>query len=175
MENEHEEPSSVGKIAMKWGLIAGVLFIALGMIYEFAGLSGESWVGWTNLIPLAVLIFLAHKAFKDSGNGFMSYGQGLGTGTLLSLISSIVSGIFTYIYLSFVDDSMIKQIMDKTYQQWEEQGMSDAQIEQAEKFVTIMISPSGLVITGILFSVFFGFLISLIVSAITKNSEPEFY
>ena len=174
MENEYIEPASVKKVAMKWGLILGLISVALGMIWQLAGLAAESWTGWVNLLPLSVVMYLAHKEFKESGDGFMSYGQGLGIGTLMSLIAGLIGGAFSYIYISFIDNSVIQQSMDNAYQSWEAQGLNDSQIAQAEKFTEFFLNPSVISIFAILFTVFFGFIVSLIVSAITKNSRPDF-
>ena len=56
----------------------------------------------------------------------------------------------------------------------ENQGMSDAEIEQAMSFAEVFMSPMGMMIMGLIMGVFFAFLASLIVSIFTKNSAPEF-
>lgn len=174
MENEYVEPASVKKVAMKWGLILGLITVALGMVWQLAGLAGQSWTGWVNLVPLSVVIYLAHKEFKDTGDNFMSYGQGLGIGMLVSLISGVIGAVFSYIYLSFIDDSMIQQLIDQSYETWEAQGLTDAQIAQGEKFNEFLMTPGVLSISSVIVVVFSGFIVSLIVSAITRNSRPEF-
>ena len=55
----------------------------------------------------------------------------------------------------------------------EERGMSDAQIEQAMQMTEAFTSPAALTIIGVIVSVIFGFILSLIVTAFTKNSNPE--
>ncbi|MEO1256105.1 MAG: DUF4199 domain-containing protein [Bacteroidota bacterium] len=122
MENEYVEPASVRKVAFKWGLIFGLISVVLAMIWQFAGLAGENWTNWLGLIPLVITMYLSHKEFKDTGDSYMSYGQGLGTGTLMSLVAGVISSIFTYIYLAYVDDSIQKKSMDEAYESWETQG-----------------------------------------------------
>ena len=56
----------------------------------------------------------------------------------------------------------------------EDQNMSDAQIDQAMKVTEMLMTPMGVLIMGIIGGVFTGFFVSLIVSAITKKSRPEF-
>lgn len=174
MENEYIEPASVKKVAMKWGLILGLISVALGMVWNLSGLAGQSWTGWVILLPMAVILYLANKEFKESGDSFMSYGQGLGIGTLVSVIGGIIGSIFGYIYMTFIDDSAIKLAMDQAYESWEAQGMTDAQISQAEKFSEAFMNPGFFALSGFLLVAFFGFIIALIVSAITRNSRPEF-
>ena len=96
-----EEKPTVGKVSIKYGLISGLLGIVYFMLLNFAAVAGKSgiysWIGW---IITLVMIYLAHKAFKDDGDGYMSYGQGLGLGTLVALISGTLGSIFMFIYMT---------------------------------------------------------------------------
>ena len=130
-------------------------------------------LSYVSYLILAIIIYLAHKAFKDDGDGHMSYGQGLGIGTLVSLVSSVISGVFVFIYVSYINTSYIQQVLDITREQMEEQGQSDAQIEQGMGVVEVMMTPVIMPIIGLVATVFFGFIISLIVSAITQNKRQE--
>ncbi|WP_343030474.1 DUF4199 domain-containing protein, partial [Fulvivirga aurantia] len=92
------------------GVISIVIFI-LGVLTE---LSTESWWSWVGLIPTIALIVMAHNQFKSEGDGFMSYGQGLKIGMLVVLISSIISTVFFYVYIKFIDDTFIAAIREKS-------------------------------------------------------------
>lgn len=164
---------SVKQVATKWGLILGIISIALFLITVFAGLAGNKAMQWVGYIPTIIIIVLAHKEYKNSGDGFMSYGQGLGIGTLVALIGSLISTVFFYIYVKFVDSGFIDIIKEQQIAEMEKNGMSDEQIEQAMSFTETFMSPELLSVFAILGSVFFGFILSLIISAFTKNSNPE--
>lgn len=170
---EESSNITVKSVAMKWGVINGLLAIVLLMIIDFAGLIGNQAVGWIGYVVFLVLLILAHKQFKSEGDGYMSYGQGLGIGTLASVISGIISSAFFYIYVSFINSGFIDIIKDQQIMTMEEQGMSDAEIEQAMGFSESFMSPVAMTIFSLLGAVFIGFIISLIVSAITKNTQPE--
>jgi hypothetical protein len=172
-EDDDMEKATVKSVSMKWGLILGVISIALFIVYVIIDVVGESWVSWMGLIPFIIVVVLAHKEFKDEGDGFMSYGQGLGIGVLVSLISAIISSAFNFIYVKFIDTEFNTKLMEKIEMQWEEQGMTDQQIDAARGFTETMMSPGVGFFIGIAFAVFFGFLVSLIIAAITKNANPE--
>jgi len=175
-----EENSDVSKksVSLKWGAISGLIGIIVFVIQDFAGLAGNQTYGWVMMvvgIAIGVTILtMAHKEFINGGDGFMSYGEGLGIGTLMALISSIISSVFTYIYVSFVNPAYIDNIKEIQMMELEKQGMTDAQIEQAMQIGGMFTSPIGMTIMGIVGGVFMGFLMALIVSAFTKNSRPEF-
>lgn len=173
-ENEETRDVSLRSVAIKYGLISGLLGIIFFVIVDFAGQSGNQAMSWMGLLVTAIVMYFAHKEFIRDGDGFMSYGQGLGLGTLMSLVGSILSSIFVYVYVQFVNPTYLENIKQTQIIKMEEQGMSDAQIEQAMKVSENFMGPTAMLIFGIVFGVFFGFIIALIVSAITKKSRPEF-
>jgi ABC-type lipoprotein release transport system permease subunit len=68
---------------------------------------------------------------------------------------------------------MIQNIREKSISDMEARGMSQGQIDQAMGFSETFMSPGFLMIMGILGGVLIGFIVSLLVSAITKNSNPQ--
>ena len=120
------------------------------------------------IIPI-VVTYLAHKEYKDLGDGYMTYGKGLSIGTLVALISSFINGAFIYIYVSFVSDQRIVDARENALFKLEEQGQSDAQIEMAMPWIEKTTTPLAVFIFALIFGVFSGFIISLVVSAFTKK------
>lgn len=167
-----EDKVTVSQIGLRYGLIVGLVFVVFGLILQIAGLVANNWVNSISYIFLIVGIVMAHNAFKEGGDGFMSIGQGLGIGTLISLISSVLSSIFTYIYVKAIDDSMLTIIKDKQIEQMEAQGMDDAQIEQAMEFASMFTSAEAIVIMAVIAITFIGFILSLIISLFTKKANP---
>ncbi len=168
-----EQKPTIFDIAKKYGLILGLISIAYFVILNIAGLVTNQLASYVGYIFSIAIIFMAHKAYKNEGDGYMTYGQGLGIGTLTALISGIISSIFTFIYIKFIDDSFIEQLLDKMINDMEAKGMSDAEIDQAMGFSSFMMTPIGITIAGIIGAIFIGFIISLIISAFTKNTNPE--
>lgn len=167
--------SSVSKkhISIRYGLISGLVGIAFFVVLNLIGLGTHQGISWLAYVIMAAIIYLAHKAFKEEGDGYMSYGQGLGIGTLVSLLSAVVGGVFTYIYVAYINTDYIQEILDKTREQMEKGGQQDAVIDQAMGIIEKATSPTIMPILGLVSTVFFGFIISLIVSAITQNKRPE--
>ena len=166
-----ENKATVSQIALKYGLYLGLIFIIISIIFEFMDLDMQTQqkVGYVNYIIALVAIIFAHKAFKEDGDGYMSIGQGIGIGTLLCLISGVLSAIFTYVYIKFIDDSMLTKIKDAQIAELEKRGMSDAEIEQAMKVAGFFTSAEMMIVWIILAMVFIGFILSLIVSLFTKK------
>lgn len=172
MEEENEK-ITVREVAIKWGMISGIISIVLFLAIYFAGLMGDSWPNWISAVISAGIIYMAHKEFKDQGDGYMSYGKGLGLGTLVSLVSGAISSIFAYVYMKFINVDYVTELVDITRYKMEDEGQSEDQIDVAMGFVEKMMTPEIMLGMGLLAAVFFGFIISLIVSAITKNNDPS--
>lgn len=175
-----EETQDVSKksIAIKYGLISGMVGIIMFLIQDFAGIAGDQDYSWVimavSVVIYAVIIALAHKEYIKFGDGHMNYGEGLGLGTLVALVSSIISSVFTYLYISFISPAYLENMRQQQIIAMEEQGMSDSEIEQAMQVAENFSGPTAILIFGILGGVFFGFLVSLVVSAFTKKTRQEF-
>ncbi len=173
MEVEFVDPPSVGKIAFKWGLITGLIMIVYSVIINMSGQIGNQALSSVSYLFLIIGIFMAHKEFKNSGDGFMSYGKGLGLGTLTTLIAAVLSAIFSYIYMTMIDPTIMDVIRDQQIMEMEGRGMSDAQIEQSLSMMESFMSPGFISIVAVFIVTLVGFILSLIITAFTKNSNPE--
>jgi uncharacterized membrane protein YedE/YeeE len=174
MENTSTSVSATS-VAIRYGLLTGIVSVIYSFILLAANLEQNTALSLLSLVILIGGIFLAHKTYKDAHNGFMSYGQGLGIGTLVSVISGLLGGIFRYVYMEFIDPAAAQRALDQARAKLEEGGnMSDAQIDQAVQMSQRFSSgPMGVVI-AIIGSAIIGFLITLIIAAITKHNRPEF-
>lgn len=169
-----ENNVSTTSTGIRYGLIGGLVIIIFSLITSMAmDIETSQKINWLMYIFLAAIIFLAHKYFKDNGDGFMSFGQGLGIGTITSAIAGVLTAIYSYIYMTFVDPTLMDQIMDLQRQGMEDQGMSEAQIDQALEMTSGFMTPGMMVGMTILGMIIFGFILSLIVSAITKKVDDS--
>ena len=173
---EPVKPTTTSSVAVRYGLLVGLTNI----IYLFAiyalGQESNKPLGWVSLAVVPIIgIFLAHKAFKQSNAGFMSYGQGLGIGMLMMLLSGIIVNAFSYVYRTYIDPEMPGRIQEAMRNEFEATGkMTSAQIDQilatTAKFSTGILGFAS----GMLFILVLGLLYSLVISAFTKNAKPEF-
>jgi hypothetical protein len=131
----------------------------------------SSWLS----IPLFIgAIVYGHSEFKKLGNGFMSFGQGFKIGFFISLVSSLMSSVFMYIYFTFIDDSILRTAREEAIMKMEDQGVQGEQMEFAMKIMDLTTSAGSLAVFGILGGILMGVIFSLIISAITKKDEPIF-
>ncbi len=175
----NEEARAVGQpniwaVGAKGGLYTGLILIIFSKIQFLFEISGDNLASSIfNVISFVIGIALTHKAFRDQGNGYMSYSQGLGLGTIVGLVSGTMNALFLVVYISLVDDTMISSQLAKARIEFENQGLTDAQVDQAMYYSEMMVSPPALFFLAVIGSIFYAFLLSLLISAFTKNTDPE--
>jgi hypothetical protein len=166
---------SKNAIALRYGIICGIITIVYSLILNITELALTNQIlGWISFLIVIAAIVMAMREFKKQNQGFMSYGQGLSIGTIVVLVSSILGGIFTYLYVTLIDTGYIEKMRNMQVTELENKGMSDDQIDQAMLITDKMMTPSMIPLMAILGGVIFGFLLSLIIAAIVKHNRPEF-
>jgi hypothetical protein len=174
-ETEQVEKVTTRSAGVRYGVISGAIGIALFVIMTILSISMTEGPGrWVGLLITGVLIYFAHKYYKDNGDGYMTIGQGTGIGFWLALVSTAISSVFSYIYMKFIDASFIENAMDEARRKMEEEGnLSDEQIEQAMSITEKFMTPEIMLGTGLLFGTIIVVIIALIISLITQKKNPE--
>ena len=169
-EKESTEKPSIMSVSLRFGGIMAVASIAYMMILIAVGANPfeSDWKGWISaLVSVGILVF-AHKYFKDNGDGYMTYGQGLGIGFLSVMVSVIVGGLFSYVYANFIDAGMMEDLWQKTAENMEAQGQSEEVIETALSWTKKLFW-----LFYFLGGAFGGLVMGLIVSIFTQKKNPE--
>jgi hypothetical protein len=172
---ENATVATTRSVGIRYGLIMAVISIAYFMILTVTGVDMSQGIGrWGGLVFNIAVIVMAHKYFKDNNSdGFMSYGQGFGIGTWISLVNCVIYSVFFYIYIKFIDSGFIKTMLDMQEQQMQERGMSEEQLKQAMSMTEKFMTPEIMFVMGLVF----GFIILLIVVALvtifTQKKNPE--
>lgn len=172
--------SSKSLILIKWGIIGALISFLFSIVTQYSGLAEDfsETLGWISFLFTFVLnvtiLFLSLKEVRELQGGYLTYGEGLGSSTMLGGIWGIFAGGFNYIYLSFIDNSMIQKQMDLARERMEEQGLSDSDIQQAEKLTNMMLGPGVQFVTVVIFTIFILFVLGLVISGIMKREKPMF-
>lgn len=172
--------SSKSLILIKWGIIGGLISFLVSVVTQYSGLAEDfsETLGWVSFLITFVVnvtvLFLALKEVREQQGGYLTYGEGLGSSTLLGAIWGLVAGGFNYIYINFIDNAVIQKQMDLARQRLEDQGMSESQIQDAEKITNMMLGPGVQFVMVVVATTFILFVLGLIVSGIMKREKPMF-
>ncbi len=152
---------------------AGLRLLLYFTGYETEKLATGQHFQWLGMICMIVILALGIKAVRDeSPGGYMSYGKGVGTGVLISLFSGLMSAVYNFIHLKFVNTQFADYQMELIRAKWEKAGMSADQMEKAEGFARMTMGPIAQAIATPIVVVVFGLIIALIAAAFLKRPAP---
>jgi hypothetical protein len=170
---DEQRAPGIFKIATKYGLIQGVIAFLLFVVVTMAGIR-QNWLSSiVNIVLLVVLMVLAHREFKKTHEGIMTYGQGVGSGTLLSVVASVLACVLLFIYVKYINTGYPAAALQVQQAALEERGLTGAQLDQALAMTSAMLTPVGIVISSLVSGVIMGFIVALIVSIFTRDSDPR--
>lgn len=169
-----ENQTTTSRTALKWGVIIGIVNILYSTATMVSGQIGNQALGYIVYLIIGVGIYFALNDFKKENFGFISFGQGLGLGTMMSAIVGIISSFYSFAYMKFIDSSIPDSILKNAEREMEKKGLPDDQIEQAMEYSKMFMSPGFMFVVGVFFMIILGFVLSLIIAAIMKKDKPVF-
>lgn len=169
-----ENKPKTGKFALNFGLILGAVSVIFAFMLYTADMhyQGGISVMLISLVLSLAAVIIAMIQFKKANEGFMSFGQALKVGVGVCLIGGIIGIIFNQIMSNVIDPDMMAKAMEyQKNQLLETTNMTmeqvDAQMELGKTFST----PTMQIVFGLVFSLFMGFVLSLVPALILKKSE----
>ncbi|NNJ88993.1 MAG: DUF4199 domain-containing protein, partial [Eudoraea sp.] len=172
---EQNQPKT-GKYALNFGVILGVISVVFAfMLYSLdMHYQGGFAVMGVSIVLTIIFIILGMIQFKKANNGFMSFGQALKIGVGISLVGAVISVLFNQVLINFIDPDTMTKAFEYQREQLIAAGQLsveqvDAQMEMGKSFST----PGMQIAFGLLGSLFFGFILSLVPALILKKSNPE--
>lgn len=167
------EKPSTARLALKWGIIVSVILSIYTVVIYMSGLFKIGYLSFLGYLFLLLGIILAAREFRSMNNNYLSFGECLGLGTLVSAITGLISSMFTYVYISMIDTTLMQQMQDLQREQMESRGLTEEQINQAMEMAAAFTRPSVMFLMGLFMYALIGFVLSLIVSAVMKRDKPE--
>jgi hypothetical protein len=169
---EQRAPSIVA-IATKYGVIQGVLSFLTFLGVTLAAIKQNWATSLISTVLLIVLMVLAHRKFKETHEGLMRYSQGLGSGTLLSVVSAVITSVLVYVYVKYINHGYIAAAIQTQRDNLAQRGITGAQAQQAMAITGSIMTPVGITITSLIGGVIVGFIVALIVSIFTQKADPR--
>ena len=167
------EKPSTARIALKWGIVSAVMIIVYTVALYISGLFKTPALSWIPFVFLLFGIVMSLREFKLMNNNLIGLSEGLGLGTLMSAVCAIIASVFNYIYITFIDTTILQQMRELQIEQLEQQGLSSEQIDQAMEIASRFATPGLTFLFSMIVYVICGFVFSLVISEIIKNAKPE--
>ena len=165
-----EEKVSVWKSNLTNGIILGLISVVYTLVLYFLDMTFNKTLGYIFMIVQIGILFYMLKSYRDTYlHGYMTYGQSLGAGVVIILYSTILTTIFSYILYKFIDTGLTAKLLAITEEGMVKKGVPQAQIDAGMAVSKKMLTPEFMLITGFLASMFFGTIVSLLVSIFTRK------
>lgn len=167
------EQVTSSRVGVKHGIVLSLVFIIYTLILELTGMISNAVLGFGYYLILILGILWACRQFKILNSGIMSFNQGFGLGMIVTVISGVVSSLFGFLYLKFIDDSSVKVQRDAIIHEYEKQGMSQSQIDQSMQLVDPYLDPAFTGMISVLGFLIVGLISTLFISAIMKKASSQ--
>ncbi len=171
---EEQQPKT-GKFALNFGLLLGAVsvifsFMLYTMDMHYQG--GAATILVSALLSLAAII-IGLIQFKKANGGYMTFGEGFKIGIGICLIAGIVGIIFNQILINFIDPDTMTKAMEFQREQLLERGLPADQVDANLEFGKKFSQPMWQVTFGLIGSILFGVLLSIVPALVIKKAKPE--
>jgi hypothetical protein len=171
-----EKQTSLGLHTLIYGVGTGLVLIVLSLILYVANLYMNEVLRYLEyVIMIAGMVIGSLQYRKVQLKGFMTYGQAFSTNFLIGLFATVVSVIFFFFYIKYINTGLIDEIMAQVRTKMEAKAgnMSQEQMDQSMMWTEKFMSPVWMVIWGFLVSAFWAAILSLIIAIFIKKKNPD--
>ena len=173
----NDQNSSIKSIIINYGIILGSISVLFQLMLFFLDMhyKNDSTAGIVSLIIMIGVLLYSFISYKRINGGYLLLSEALKIGLGVSLISALISIIYTQILINFLDPETMRKSLDLTMDTMRSENPEIPQeaLDTARSIQEKMSSPLIFSAVQIIFSLFFGFIISLIGGLIVKKSRPE--
>ena len=165
-----EQKVNIWKANLTNGVILALVCVVYTLFLYFFDLLFNQTLGYVFLLVQIILVFLLVKSYRDNFlRGYITYGQAVGAGVVISLYSAIVMAVFSYILYTVLDPGLTAKKLAFIEEMMLKKGVAQATVDTAmkmqEKLQTPLISSILSIFTGVLG----GTILSLIIAIFLKK------
>lgn len=168
---------------VKWGLITSMVYITFSLVSNLLGIqqggegAGSMGLGmlfsFLQFVATFFTIYLGIKETRDEDlGGYLTLSQAFKAGLKIAFIAGLIAGLFTFIYMQFIDPDMADRIMSASEEQMDEMGVPEENREMSMKFTNFMTNPIYMAAFLIIWVVFWGMIKALVAGMILKKDPP---
>ncbi len=169
-----EQKRSVWKETLNYGIILGLISVGLSLVTYMFDLTFKTWILWPSLLISILVLYFLLRSYRDHyNNGYITYGKSVGAGVVINVYAAIIAAIYIYVLYAFIDPGLMDKTLAVAEEKMVSRGMPDAAVEKALEMQAKMMKPWFTALMSIINSVFYGLIISLLVSLfIMKKGNP---
>ncbi len=169
------QPIKPGKFAINYGVILGVIMIALSVIAYVTGqvYEGAQWPQLIYYVLFPIIIIYAISQFKKHNANVLTLGNAIKLGVVIGVISAIVYVIYGILFNYVIDPEFQGQMMEMMRDKMIEENpeMTEEMVEQSMSIMEMMFNPFVGSAFWIAMSALFGLIWSLIGGLVMKSNS----
>jgi len=166
---------SAGKFGVNYGIILGVIMVALSVISYVTGqaLEGAQWPNLIYYIIFPIVIMYAISKYKKHNANVLSLGSAIKLGVIIGVISALVFVVYFLLFQYVIDPEFMDLVMEMQTEKMIEDNpnMSQDQLDQSLKMMEMFRNPAIVGAFWTAMSAFFALLWSLIGGLVMKSNS----
>ena len=159
----------VNRHAMLRGLTLGAIF---AVNYVLSTFQSTAFVTWGIEI---LIIYYVYKCSVDCREkvleGVVSYGAAWWYVVKLFLYSSMVAGVFKYVYLKFIRPNYLTEMLGAMKEVFKQMKLGSSVMEESMASAQQLLTPENMALYSIVGDVILGVFLGLIIAGIVKRDE----
>ena len=171
-----DKKTSLGIHTLIYGVCTGLVMIVYTLIMYVANLYLNQTLQYVSFVVLiAGMVFGAIQYRKVELNGYMTYKQAFLVNFLIGMFSTIVSIIFFFFYIKYINTGLMDELLAQVRTKMEAKAgsMSQEQMDQAMSMTERFMTPVWMVVWGFLGNTFWAAVFSLIIAIFLRKKDPN--
>lgn len=153
------------KQVIRYGMLLSLTTMVYFLVTNFLSISGNELVGWLGYVPYMAFIYIGQK---NNNKVFHKYTSRFFFGVSISIMAALLSSSFMFIYLIYIDDLMVKTVVENQINILDK---TDMNYKQSVLRIKAIITPLFYLKFGTIAGVVIGTLISAITAIFTKAKK----
>jgi len=169
-----EKQNSVIASSLTSGIIVGIVLIVFSLLMYFLDVDPQSKIMWLSYLILAAGLWWAIISYRNKlPGGYLTYGKAFSAGFFTGLFASIILAIFTFIYVQYIDTTLIDKILANTENKIlnKQPNISDEDLDRALSMTRKFTNPSMMSIFSFVGNTILSTLFSLIIAIFAKRED----
>lgn len=173
-----EKKRSIWKETLNYGIIYGLITVVFSVLTYMFDLTFKTWIIWPSMLLGIIVLFFLLRSYRDHYNGgYITYGKSVGAGVIISIYAAIITAIYIYVLYAFIDPDMIEKSLavaeERLQAKLAQRGLPADSLDTMMDRQAKIMTPWFTSLMGIVNSVFYGLILSLIVSLfVMKKGNP---
>jgi len=175
-------PASVSPwpTAIRYGVIGGLIFCVYTLVGNLTGMTtgklGATVSILSSLLVVAIgigiiVVSVKHHRDKELG-GYITLGRVVLVGTVVVFLTVLISNIFNYIYMNFIDPNYVMDTL-VAFEEMMSDWIPEDQMDETLAGMKESMEPAKMFTTGLLFPTLLGAFVSAIIGLIMKVEPPR--